>query len=136
MSNAQLDFKIVKNNTTEILKATKEQAYIALAAVGEKMEGYAKSDCPVHTGRLHDSITYITQKTQSSPGPKAQSGDSDKRGNPDEYEVQVGTNVEYAKYVEYDDHKSHPSGRAHFLRNCLSGHNDEYKATIEAALKD
>lgn len=136
MNNAQLDFKVVQDNTVEILKATKEQAYVALAAVGEKMVEKATKNCPVNTGRLHDSITYVTQKAQSSPGSRAQSGDADKRGEPEECEVQVGTNVEYAKYVEYDDRKSHPSGRAHFLRDCLAGHSDEYKATIETALKD
>lgn len=64
----------------------KEQKYIQqkLLQVGLKIEAEAKKRCPVDTGRLRASIN--TQKTGKM-------------------QVQVGSNVEYAPYVEYGTSK-------------------------------
>ena len=113
----------------------KEQLALGLDAVGEKMEDFAKKACPVDSGRLKDSITYITQTSQGEAGPKAESGDTTPRGTPDENEVQVGTNVKYAKYMEFGDKYSHKTGRAHFLRDAAANHSSTYKKILEAALK-
>lgn len=59
-----------------------------LARLGMKMKGEAQKLCPVDTGRLRSSIT-LTQGR-------------DARG----FFVDVGTNVEYASYVEYGTEKS------------------------------
>lgn len=125
----------LESHTEEVLEAMKEQLRLALDAVGESMEGHAKSECPVDTGRLRDSIVYATETSQGSPGPNAQSGDSEKKGSPDEFEVQVGTNVVYAPYQEYGDNMSHRTGGAHFLRNAAANHASEYKSILEAGLK-
>lgn len=125
----------IEDHTEEVLEAMKEQLKLGLDAVGEAMEGHAKEGCPEHTGRLRDSITYVTETSQGVPGHRAQSGDADKRGTPDEFEVQVGTNVKYAPYQEYGDNYSHRTGGAHFLRNAAANHTSEYKSKLEAALK-
>ena len=103
------------DNSQAVLNALKNQIEQGLIAVGETAEGYAKEGAPVDTGRLRNDITY--------------------KVNAEEYEVQVGTNVEYAPYQEYGDNYSHKTGGAHFLRNSLSNHVNEYKAILEAALR-
>lgn len=52
-----------------------------LESWGIVAEGYAKLNCPVDTGRLRNSITH--------------------ERDDEEGQVQIGTNVEYAPYVEY-----------------------------------
>lgn len=125
----------IQSHAKEVLEAMKEQLALGLDSVGEKMEKFAKGSCPTDTGRLKDSITYVTATSQGSAGPRAQSGDSTPKGTPEEFEVQVGTNVEYAKYVEYGDKYHHDSGKAHFLRDAAANHTSTYKKILEAALK-
>lgn len=60
-------------------------------------------------------------------------------GDASEKAVYIGTNVEYAPYVEYG-HQQY-GGEGHvpakpFLRPAASQHNEEYKRIMEAALKD
>jgi len=56
------------------------------------IEGRAKEICPVDTGRLKGSITTHAGETED--------------GN--RHEVCVGTNVEYAPYVEFGTRKMNP----------------------------
>ena len=74
----------------------------ALEAIGLGLEGAAKryASGNVKTGRLRASITHATTKTLARPGPEAKSGDGVSSPR-DKYTVHVGTNVEYAPYVEY-----------------------------------
>lgn len=125
----------VIDHTDEALEYLREQVQLGLGAIGEAMEGHAKEGCPIDTGRLRDSITYVTKTAQGSAGPKAQEGDASPRGTPEELEVQVGTNVKYAKYQEFGDNMSHRTGGAHFLRNAAANHADEYKTILETALQ-
>lgn len=106
--------KIKVNNIDKVLEEMKDQVNIALAAIGETAEGYAKDNCPVDTGRLRNSITNKVE--------------------PDAKAVHIGTNVEYAPYVEFRD-VNHKTGRAHFLRDAVTDHTDHYKSILEAALK-
>ena len=46
----------------------------------------------------------------------------------------IGTNVEYAPYVEYGDNATHKTGGAHFLRDAAAEHGEHYKQIMEAAL--
>ncbi|HCJ37811.1 MAG TPA: hypothetical protein DHV37_05735 [Erysipelotrichaceae bacterium] len=133
-SEFKLDIKI-EDHTEEVLEAMKDQLELGLKAVGESMEGHAKDGCPVRTGRLRDSIVYVTEKSHGSPGPKAQGKDGIPHGNAEKNEVQVGTNVEYAPSQEYGDNIRHRVGGAHFLRNAAANHHAEYKSILEAALK-
>lgn len=54
---------------------------------------------------------------------------------PNKKGVYIGTNVEYAKYVEEGDSKEHPSGAAHFLRDAATTHGDEYRRIAEIELR-
>lgn len=73
-----------------------EAATVALRAVRK-----AKRKAPVDTGRLRASITAAdSEGLIQSPGGEAMPGDSVDRPN-DDYVIRVGTNVEYAAYVEF-----------------------------------
>lgn len=96
----------IKDVDQEIEKRIKR----ALSLMGDTVEGYAKEDCPVDTGNLRNSLTH-------EPGEDC------------EY---VGTNVEYAPYVEFIDGRHHPVGKAHFLRDAAQKNVKELK---EVALR-
>ena len=103
----------VINNADAVLAALKRQVARGLESIGQEAEGYAKDECPVDTSRLRNSISHEVL------------GD----------DVYIGTNVEYAPYVEYRDKARHTTGKAHFLRDAATTHTDHYKAIMEAALK-
>ena len=108
-----MEVKIVDNS--DLFKRAKDDAIErALEDIGQTAERHAKEQCPVDTGRLKNSIShaYVTS----------------------ERAAYVGTNVEYAKYVETKKMK-HKSGKAHFLRDAASTHGDEYKSIVEAQLR-
>lgn len=85
----------------------------ALETIGLVAEGYAKLLCPVDTGRLRNSISHAVDE--------------------DEKTVYIGTNVEYAPYVEMGTSKTKAQP---YLKPAATNHNDEYKAIIERYLKD
>lgn len=107
--------RIENDHTDEAIAAMKEQVLVALRSIGQTAEGYAKDDCPVDTGRLRNSITNQVVDEEKA--------------------VYIGTNVEYAPYVEYRDNATHQTGKAHFLRDAAANHGDHYSAILEAALK-
>lgn len=98
----------VDDNTKKIIEQLGKEVEIILATVGEKAEGYAKTQCPVDTGRLRNSITH----------------------REDGGTVYVGSNVEYAADVEFID-RAHKNGKAHFLRDAMQDNLKEYKEIIE-----
>ena len=63
----------------------------ALEKCGMTAEGYAKLLCPVDTGNLRNSITHRVDEVESA--------------------VYIGTNNEYAAYVELGTGKYYPGGR-------------------------
>ena len=84
------DIEITEDNSDEILNGLSQAKQRALEIIGQKLEKYAKALCPVGTvestgkkgyrgGTLRGSITH---------------------GIENEDTVYVGTNVEYAPYVE------------------------------------
>ena len=99
----------------EVIQASKEATNRALEAIGLQAENNARDKCPVDTGRLKSSITH-----EVVGGYKA---------------VVIGTNVEYAKYVEFLDRLHHNVGQAHFLRDSVAKHTQEYKQIAEQYLK-
>lgn len=100
----------VKSNVDLFKDALPEQIAMALEAIGMTAESYAKDLCPVDTGRLRNSISHATD------------GDS----------VYIGTNVEYAAYVELGTSKSKARP---YLRPAAENHTDEYRSLVEQALK-
>ena len=101
----------MKTDNSELIISEKDAAIIrALTIIGMKAEGYAKKLCPVDTGRLRNSISHAT----------------------DEDTAYIGTNVEYAPYVELGTSrmKERP-----FLKPAALDHVDEYKAIVLNELK-
>ena len=96
------------------IEAMKEQVLLGLESIGQECEGYAKEDCPVDTGRLRNSIAHKVIDNEKA--------------------VYIGTNVEYAPYVEYGDY-NHTTCKNHFLRDAATNHKEHYKQIMEAALK-
>ena len=100
-----------KDNTDEVLAALERAKRRGLEAIGLAAEGYAKRETPVRTGRLRNSISHET----------------------DDEAAYIGTNVEYAPYVELG-----ARGRSgvHMLQRAATEHTDEYKQIMEDALKN
>ena len=99
------------DNVDDFIHATHEQRARALEAVGMQAENYAKMLCPVDTGNLRNSITH-------------------ERGGED-YEI-IGTNVEYAAYVEMGTsrQKAQP-----YLKPAVEDHVQEYKDIFKEYLQ-
>lgn len=86
-----MGLEVIEDNTEEILMMTRKAAISALKNIGMKAEKYAKGLCPVGTvestgkkgyrgGTLRNSITHKVDR--------------------DNLTVAIGSNVEYAPYVE------------------------------------
>ncbi len=103
----------IMDNSDLIEQATNEAIVKALEAMGFQAEGYAKMKCPVDTGRLRNSITHTYDAA--------------------EQKAYVGTNVEYAPYVEYGTSKTKAQP---FLEPAVTDHVDEYKRIAENFLKN
>lgn len=141
-----LSVKIIENNKNEIKDELEVAIERALEAVGLQAENYVKMNVPVDTGLLRNSITHaIAGKHAAVTTYKA---DTPKKGQPasgsysgsapyEKNTVFIGTNVEYAPYVELG-HKL-PSGGfvpgIHFLERGITSHMNVYKTIIETALK-
>lgn len=132
----------LKDNSAAAMRELQGKVKNALVACGMTAEGYAKEDCPVDTGRLRNSITYVTSDEQSPantnkhPNGQADAQPSDYKplAKPENNTVYIGTNVEYAGINEFGS-LNHKVGKAHFIRDSVAKHQDEYKAIIKAALK-
>ena len=95
------------NHCPEALTGAKQAKTQALEIIGGMAESYAKAACPVDTGRLRNSITHQQYSEDT--------------------EV-IGTNVEYAPYVELGTSKM---GAKPFLRPAAENHTAEYKAIMQ-----
>lgn len=101
----------VHTNASIFKSALSEQKAMALEAIGLAAEGYAKEECPVDTGRLRSSISHAK----------------------DDDAAYIGTNVEYAPYIELGTSRMKPRP---FLRPAAESHANEYKEIVKAALTD
>lgn len=140
-----MQVKITDNS--KIFKAAKDRAVMAaLAAIGEEAAGNAMQELTeqdaVDTGRLRNSITYATAEHtegksfswhKGKNGEPAGSGTTKPNGTPEPGTVYIGTNVEYAKYIEEGTSRSAPRP---FLKPAATGHGDEYKRIVENILKN
>ena len=140
-----MQVKVTDNSA--IFKAAKDRAVAAaLAAIGEEAAGNAMEELTnqdaVDTGRLRNSITYATkQHTEAKTfswhkgrnGEPAGSGSTAPKGIPEKDTVYIGTNVEYAKYIEAGTSRSKPRP---FLKPAATGHSEEYKRIAENILKN
>lgn len=101
----------VTDNSGYFKSALQEQIAQALDAIGLTAEGYARDLCPVDTGRLQNSISHAR----------------------DDRAAYIGTNVEYAPYIELGTSRMKPRP---YLRPAATEHSDEYKEIVKAALTD
>ena len=101
----------IKDNTQQVLSALEKAKKQGLEAIGMTAEGHAKKNTPVDTGRLRNSITHTT----------------------DSNAAYIGTNVEYAPYVELGARGRKP---VHMLQRAATEHKDEYKKIMESSLKN
>ena len=129
----------IQDHSSEVSAEIKAALLRGLEKCGLAAEGYAKKLCPVDTGNLRNSITHVVDE--------------------DEPAVYIGTNVEYAPYVElgtgiyaeggggrptpwvYQDAKGNwhytRGNKAHpFLKPALADHTQTYKNIFEDELKN
>lgn len=93
-----------QDNREAIADAIDRALVAALEETGLVAEGYAKRACPVDTGRLRNSITHIVDEGTRH--------------------VIIGTNVEYAPYVELGTRRQKPQP---FLYPAANDHYSTYK---------
>lgn len=102
------DAEIRNDNTQAAVQNVKMAMLRALEEIGIVAEGYAKDKCPVDTGRLRDSISHSVDDGNNA--------------------VHIGTNVEYAAYVELGTsrQKAQP-----YLRPAAQDHAEAYRGIVE-----
>ena len=135
-----------RDNTEEVLSALEAAIKRGNEAIGMAAERHAKKRITiaraVDTGRLRNSITYALAGEETHvKSYKANKGGKDretytydgtaegKKGSG----VYIGTNVEYAVFVE-----NGAQGRApvHFFQDAATNHSDEYKKLMEDSMKN
>lgn len=103
--------KVVDSHVDEVINALQSQKKRVLEEWGMVAEAYASDYCPVDTGRLRASITYDTDDTT----------------------MYVGTNVEYAPYVEMGTVKMQAQP---YLRPAIEDHINEYKEIMNEVMQE
>lgn len=101
-----------QDNTQTWLDHFKTATMHALDEIGMVAEGYAKRKCPVDTSNLVSSLTHQVDYL----GKK----------------VYIGTNVEYAPYVEMGTSKQKAQP---YLRPAAQEHTSTYKAILKSHLQ-
>ena len=101
----------IVNNVDKILGMLNKAKANGLEAIGLAAEGHAKKECPVDTGALRNSITHTHDSNYAY----------------------IGTNVEYAPYVELGTSKQKAQP---YLKPAATEHSAEYKRLMESALKN
>lgn len=138
---ASIKITRIDDHTDEVIAEMKRKVNLGLMAIGVEAATNAQRDCPVDTGRLHNSIAWAI-KDKSGGGNDAKKGKGGKdnpKMPPEAGTVYIGTNVEYAKYVEFNEKANHNppefgGGKAHFLRDAFSNHKDRWKELMKDAL--
>lgn len=114
--------EIIVNNTNKVKSELANRIPIILEAIGIEAEGnaideineliYDTPESPnyIRTGRLKNSITHAVEENA----------------------VYIGTNVDYAPYVELGTSKMKPRP---FLKNAAIKYEDDYKKIVEEGLK-
>lgn len=104
------DVTVKQDNTEQAVDGIDSAIGIALEKIGLLAENYAEKKCPVDTGNLRASITHEVDTADNA--------------------VYIGTNVEYAPYVELGTsrQKAQP-----FLRPAASEHGAQYHQVLKKA---
>lgn len=99
------------DNRDEFKRGMEAALATALEEIGLTAEGYAKRACPVDTVRLRNSITHIVDE-----GGKC---------------AVIGTNVEYAPYVELGTRHQKPQP---YLKPAAEDHESTYRSIFRKHL--
>lgn len=99
------------DNRDEFKRGMEAALATALEEIGLTAEGYAKRACPVDTGWLRNSITHIVDE-----GGKC---------------AVIGTNVEYAPYVELGTRHQKPQP---YLKSAAEDHESTYRSIFRKHL--
>lgn len=105
------EVEVITDKTDSIKNDISQAVQRALKEIGLTAETYAKLNAPVDTGRLRSSITHAI----------------------DESNAYIGTNVEYAKYVELGTTKQKPQP---YLKPAVTEHMLEYQQILEKELSN
>lgn len=108
---ATFDVNMANDNIDQVLTELDSAVARALEACGMQAETFAKEKCPVDTGRLRGSITHAV----------------------DDDTAYIGTNVEYAAYVECGTSRN--MDPRPYLRPAIENHTHVYMDIIEQYLK-
>ena len=102
---------VIQDNTEQVVDGIDSAIGVALEKIGLLAENYAAKKCPVDTDNLRGSITHEIDTSDNA--------------------VYIGTNVEYAPYVELGTsrQKAQP-----FLRPAASEHGAQYRQVLKKAL--
>lgn len=95
---------IITDNSDQVIDAKNAAIRAALEAIAVQAEGYAVALCPVDTSRLKNSISHAVEVADEC--------------------AYIGTNVEYAAYVEFGTSKA---AAQPYLKPAIEEHIDEYK---------
>lgn len=115
-----MGFEFITNNKERIKAEAEAKCVRALEMCGMTAENYAKIECPVDTGNLRNSITH---KAVTEGNEKA---------------VYIGTNVEYAPYVELGTGSYYVGGSGikgqrpqPYLKPAIANHVSEYQQILK-----
>lgn len=105
---------VIESHLGEVINELNSRVPVILEALGIEAEGNAVTEITdlgaVDTGRLRGSISHATDDTSAY----------------------IGTNVEYAPYVELGTRKM---AARPFLRNAVANYTEDYKRIVEEGLK-
>lgn len=142
---SEIRVRVTSDNSKEIQRKVAEAVDLALEEIGGEVMGYAIGLVPTDTGLLKNSITYAlhgkgTNETNYSADEPDRNGvvrSGSYKGNaPDDSAcVYVGSNVEYAAYVEMgsSDKKRKPKP---YLKPAVENHKQLYREIFEKHMKD
>jgi HK97 gp10 family phage protein len=117
--------RVVANIDKERPEKMARAVKAGLTAVGIRIEGEATLLCPVNTGRLRGSITWATGWNGSKTRAPSDMRDAVEMPTRDNV-VHIGSNVEYAPYIEYGTRKPKRMAKP-FLRPAF----DDNRQTIK-----
>lgn len=112
MGEEPVSLEIQADNIDLVVDGINDAVLRALEQIGMAAEGYAKDLCPVDTGRLRNSITHTVDEDKGA--------------------AYIGTNVEYAPYVELGTEKQEAQP---FLKPAASDYGQTYRNIMEEELR-
>lgn len=103
--------EVINSHVDEVIEMLQSKRKKILTEWGMTAEAYATDYCPVDTGRLQASISYDT----------------------DDDTMYLGTNVEYAPYVEMGTSRMDAQP---YLRPAIENHMGEYKDIMNEVMQE